>query len=122
MDIGHIVSFAHTSTEVESSYPRQERLRKGNPQRKTWNHFSEPSENFNAGEWECEIGAWEVYYPAESDEFCHILSGRMRLYDQHGEYREFSAGDSFVIPGGFIGVWETLQPLKKLYVIAKVRS
>ncbi len=29
----------------------------------------------------------------------------------------FSAGASFVIPAGFNGVWEVLEPTAKLYVI-----
>ena len=29
----------------------------------------------------------------------------------------FAAGASFVIPAGFRGVWEVLEPTSKLYVI-----
>ena len=34
-----------------------------------------------------------------------------------GKAETFKAGDSFVIPGGFAGTWETVQPVKKLYAI-----
>ena len=28
-----------------------------------------------------------------------------------------SAGESFVIPRGFVGTWEVVQPTKKIYVV-----
>ncbi|MFB9885871.1 cupin domain-containing protein [Balneatrix alpica] len=116
--IADLVSFADASTPASIDFPKPERLVKGNPQRTTWNHYSDSQERFHSGVWECEPGAWEVYYDENEDEFCYIVEGRFRLHDQQGQYKEFQAGDAFVIPGGFCGVWETLEKVKKLYVIA----
>ena len=31
--------------------------------------------------------------------------------------KEFGAGSTFALPAGFKGTWETLEPVKKIYVI-----
>ena len=54
------------------------------------------------------------------DEVCVILAGRVRLTNEAGEAREYTVGDSFVIPKGFKGTWETLEPVRKHYVIYDV--
>ena len=51
------------------------------------------------------------------EEVCIILEGRVRLTDLSGNAKEFGAGSTFVLPAGFKGTWETLEPVKKIYVI-----
>jgi uncharacterized cupin superfamily protein len=51
------------------------------------------------------------------DEFCYILEGRVRLTDAAGKVEEYKAGDAFMIPAGFKGTWETVEAVKKFYVI-----
>ncbi len=51
------------------------------------------------------------------NEFCHLTRGRIRIADASGQQWTFKAGDSFVIPAGFAGTWEVLEPTAKLYVI-----
>jgi uncharacterized cupin superfamily protein len=46
-----------------------------------------------------------------------ILEGCVRLTDLSGNAKEFGAGSTFVLPAGFKGTWETLEPVKKIYVI-----
>ena len=48
---------------------------------------------------------------------CVILEGRVRLTDLQGNAKEFAAGSTFVLPAGFKGTWETLEAVKKIYVI-----
>ena len=67
------------------------------------------------GVWECEPGAWRIYYTEE--EYCRILTGRSLLTNADGVVREVVAGDEFVIPGGFEGTWEVVERTRKLYVI-----
>lgn len=86
--IADIVSFADATTAPEIDHPRPERLVQGNPQRKTWNHYTDRNEQFFSGVWECEPGAWKVYYDANEDEFCYIVQGRFRLHDNRGGYRD----------------------------------
>ena len=42
-----------------------------------------------------------------------ILEDRMRLTDLSGNAKEFGAGSTLVLPTGFKGTWETLEPVKK---------
>ena len=46
-----------------------------------------------------------------------LLAGRIRLIHESGASIEFTAGEAFVIPAGFVGEWETLEDARKLYVI-----
>ena len=50
-------------------------------------------------------------------EFCHLLAGRVRLVDAAGIEAMFGPGESFVIPAGFEGLWEVLEPARKLYAV-----
>ena len=81
----------------------------------TYNHYTDPSEQFFAGIWHSSVGAKSVSYTEE--EVCVILEGRVRLTDLEGNAREFGAGNTFVLPAGFKGTWETLEAVKKIYVI-----
>ena len=53
-----------------------------------------------------------------------LASGKIaklnRLSDEAGRSREFRVGDSFVIPAGFRGIWETLASCRKHYVICRI--
>jgi uncharacterized protein len=81
----------------------------------TVNHYTDPTEQFFAGIWHSSVGAKSVNYTEE--EVCVILEGRVRLTDMSGRTKEFAAGSTFVLPAGFKGIWETLEAVKKIYVI-----
>ena len=49
--------------------------------------------------------------------FCQILEGVSIVRDKNGNERTLKAGDNFVIPAGFEGEWEVLEPCRKIYVI-----
>ena len=74
-----------------------------------------PTEQFFAGIWSSSVGAKNVSYTEE--EVCIILEGRVRLTDLSGNAKEFDPASTFVLPTGFKGTWETLEPVKKIYVI-----
>ncbi len=46
-----------------------------------------------------------------------MLAGRVRLTGDDGTEAMLVAGDSFVIPAGFTGVWEVLETARKLYAV-----
>jgi uncharacterized protein len=81
----------------------------------TLNHYTDTTEQFFAGIWQSSVGAKTVNYTEE--EVCVILEGRVRLTDLNGNAKEFGAGSTFALPAGFKGTWETLEPVKKIYVI-----
>jgi uncharacterized cupin superfamily protein len=41
----------------------------------------------------------------------------VRIVGDDGSESVFGAGDSFVIPAGFTGIWEVLEPARKLYAV-----
>ncbi|MBL8263677.1 MAG: cupin domain-containing protein [Xanthomonadaceae bacterium] len=102
-----------------SASPRQpvdrDRLVAGSPCQAVDNAYSSPDQAFHCGIWEGDVGAWRVRYTEH--ELCHMLAGRVRMTGDDGSDAVFSAGDSFVIPAGFEGLWEVLEPARKLYAV-----
>ena len=39
------------------------------------------------------------------------------MTDNKGQVFEYTAGDAFVIPAGFEGIWESLTPVTKIYAV-----
>ena len=91
------------------------RLVSGSPQQTVANAYSDPGNAFHCGVWEGDVGSWRVAYTEY--EFCHVLAGLIRLHSDDGSEVTLQAGDSFVIPAGFAGLWEVLEPARKLYAI-----
>jgi hypothetical protein len=93
--------------------PRAERLLSGQPLQSVQNHFNSANGQFSVGFWESEPGRWRVVY--SEDEYCEILSGRSLIYDESGNVKVVEAGDRFVIPAGFTGIWEVATTCRKVY-------
>lgn len=110
-----IVHFAKAIAEASTSRPAADRLLGGDPQQTIRNYFSDATGQFFAGVWESSPGRWRVQY--SENEFCHLTKGRVRINAPSGQSWTFGAGDSFVIPAGFAGIWEVLEPASKLYVV-----
>lgn len=72
---------------------------------------------FSSGFWSSEPIRRDIAY--KMDELCVILEGHVRLTDAAGHTESYRAGDVFVIPAGFTGVWESVEPTRKFYAIHK---
>lgn len=71
----------------------------------------------NLGIWECQPGGWPVINRPDT-EFTYIISGRARLTDDAtGEVTEVTGGDLVVLPPGWTGRWDVLEPVRKIYAI-----
>ena len=79
--------------------------------------YSNAEGRFKSGFWASEPGRAEVHY--QKDELCVIISGKVRLTDATGHAETYGAGDTFLIPAGFKGLWETVEPTRKFYAIHK---
>lgn len=77
--------------------------------------FSSENGAFTTGTWTHPGGVLEFEFTY--DEVCVLLQGHVRLTDHTGYTAEFKAGETFVIPKGFKGTWETLEPVRKHYII-----
>lgn len=73
------------------------------------------SGEFNAGIYQSTRGKWRISYT--EDEFCTLIEGRVRLTNDAGEIQEYAAPDSFIIPAGYQGTWESLSDVRKFFVI-----
>ena len=72
-----------------------------------------------AGFWDCEPGRWRIEMGATEHEYFHVIHGRARLFDEAGAVQEFGPGQAVVIPAGFKGSFEVLEPLRKHFVIVE---
>lgn len=108
-----LIRFGVNPPAVEEGKPAT--VLSGNPITRLQNYYSDPTGQFFAGIWESAIGKWSVNYTEE--EFCTFLAGQAILTDEDGTAETFVTGDAFIIPRGFKGTWETIEPVKKWYVI-----
>ena len=113
-----ILRFGANPPAVETSKPND--VVTGKPVTKVQNYFTDTTGQYFAGVWESTLGKWKVRY--SESEFCTILEGKCVLTDASGKAETFAKGESFVIPSGFTGTWETIEPVKKLYTIFEAKS
>jgi hypothetical protein len=106
----------------EFDHPRPERRVSGNPQRTTWNQYTNASGEVYAGIWDCEPGAWRIEMGPTEDELFTVLHGECQLIAECGNTVHCGAGESLLIPAGFRGVFEVLTALRKHYLIVERRS
>jgi uncharacterized cupin superfamily protein len=92
----------------------------GGASQRAWVLYEDPTRQFAAGLWECDEGLWTVRYT--ECEFVQMLAGRIRIVDAAQNVREVVAGESFVIPVGFRGTWEVLEPARKYFVTFEARG
>lgn len=95
--------------------PAPDRLISGNPQLKTWAQDEAHGALVHTGVWEATPGVTHSI-KGTTFEFCHILSGVVELTPEGGEPVTYKAGDSFVMKPGFVGVWKTIETVRKIYV------
>lgn len=102
----------------EVDHPKPERLLRGNPQRETWNLVDEAvTGRLYVGVWRCEPGHWRIEMGAGERELFTVLAGRCRVHADDGSFEEAGPGEAIVIPAGFRGSFEVLEPLTKTYAI-----
>jgi uncharacterized protein len=99
----------------KNSLPDPERLISGNPSFKTWAQDASKGEKVLTGVWEATPGETHSI-KGTTFEFCLILSGLIEIEEKGGEIRRYGAGDSFVMKPGFVGIWRTIETVRKIYV------
>ncbi|SIQ57890.1 hypothetical protein SAMN05880590_105235 [Rhizobium sp. RU35A] len=101
--------------EPKHALPAPERLISGSPAFKTWAQDSARNGTVNTGVWEATPGETHSI-KGETFEFCHILEGVIELTEQGKAPVIYRAGDSFVMKPGYVGVWKTIETVRKIYV------
>ena len=92
-----------------------ERLIAGDPAFKTWAQDVSMDDMVHTGVWEATPGETHSI-KGSTFEFCHILSGVIELKPDGGDAVTYKAGDSFVMKPGFVGIWKTIETVRKIYV------
>ena len=69
--------------------------------------------------YEAEPAKLKIDEPWPYDEFIYLLSGKLVLTDAKGEVTQYVAGESLVVPKGFLGIWEMQGNFRELVVIEK---
>jgi uncharacterized cupin superfamily protein len=99
----------------ESANPAPEKILAGIPRARVANQYTDGTQQFFCGLWSSTAGKWRIRYT--ENEFCVLIEGRVRIESITGEKHEFRAGDAFVVPSGYEGTWEVLEPSKKWYAV-----
>ncbi len=108
-----LIQFKGALPPGETYRPTDDRIVSGDPVQCAQNLFRSPDGRFNSGIWTAARGSWRVVF--SEAEFCHILEGTIVVHGDDGSEATFRAGDAFVTPAGFTGIWEVVEPAKKFY-------
>jgi uncharacterized cupin superfamily protein len=105
--------------EPVSDRPAAERSISGQPRRDTWNLVDATCAGavMSCGVWHSEPGHWRCTFGPDEHELFTVLEGRCRVHAADGSFQEAGPGQALFIPGGFVGSFEVLEPLKKTYAI-----
>ncbi|MGI9500762.1 MAG: cupin domain-containing protein [Geminicoccaceae bacterium] len=72
-------------------------------------------ETVQIGVWEADVSKTKLIdYPFT--EYVLMISGRVIVINDDGSYNEFAAGDTFVMPKGFTGIWDIRERMKKQHI------
>ena len=112
-----IVRFDAPNTPGVVDHPREDRREVGCPRRDTWSLYESADGLMTSGIWACEVGRWRIVFPPGKEEYFFVLQGHVRLHDVQGGWTDVQAGQGAVIPGGFEGAFEVLEPVRKHFVV-----
>ncbi len=73
------------------------------------------------GLWRSTERGWAVRDRGDT-EVVYILSGRARITGDDGTTTEVGPGHLFILPAGWSGRWDVLEPIEKLYVVIPRRQ
>lgn len=110
-----VIALADAGPAADSYRPDADRILSGDPVQTVSNQFASADGRFNCGIWTGATGSWRVSFT--ENEFCQLLEGVVAVRGDDGSERIFRAGDAFVMPAGFTGVWEIVEPAKKYYAV-----
>lgn len=80
--------------------------------------YKDPSGAFKTGFWSALAGP-PAAISYTMDELCMLLEGEVRITDAAGHAETYRAGDTFVIPNGFVGTWQTIADVRKFFAVFK---
>lgn len=70
-----------------------------------------------SGSWWCAAGGWPSLTPRSTTEVFFVFAGHGCLTDLDGLGHYFGPGDTVVLPKGWSGRWDVLQPIHKVWCV-----
>jgi uncharacterized cupin superfamily protein len=119
-DLPVIVRLRQATRAETYSKPEANRIDKGEAGRTVRSGSSDGAARCPAGVWDSAPGRWRVTHTA--NELSCITRGRVVIEDRLGRRWTFGAGDAFVVPAGFSGVWRVVESTSRLYAILESAS
>jgi uncharacterized cupin superfamily protein len=91
-------------------------LESGTPRQRGVEYFSDEKIGLTSGVWDCtpmtgHMGPYPVH------EFMIVLAGSVTIRDAKGKDTTIRAGESFILPKGFVCQWRQSEYMRKFYVI-----
>ncbi len=117
MELHTVQKLVEPTGPGEDYFVSPDKLVRGNPKQTLWTQYTDASGKFFAGIWRSEPGTWKVSYTEE--EYCHMLEGVSVITGADSPALTVRAGDSFVIPRGFVGTWEVVDRTTKRFVLCE---
>lgn len=71
----------------------------------------------NVGSWACTEGGFPGTANRPTTEFFYVMEGLCFLTGTDGVARRVGAGDTVVLPKGWSGRWDILEPIRKMFVV-----
>lgn len=117
----NIISLPSTPlSDTEWTDVAAEKVIEGSPKTTYKLIYSSASQEFHTGIWQSTPGKWNVNYT--EDEFCTLLEGKVILAGENNQEILFQAPESFIIPSGFKGTWESIGNVRKYFVVYEKTS
>jgi len=95
-----LVPFSQADSALSHDRPRPERLVRGNPVRTTWEHYANPTAKSRAACGPARSAHGRIAFDESSDEYFHVLEGRIRITDDAGDSCEFGPERGLRDPSG----------------------
>lgn len=74
-----------------------------------------------AGKWSCNAGRVAINgHPV--DEACFVIGGSVTITDDVGRAQTFQAGEAFLLPRGFRGLWSNSDGFAKIFMAVEGRG
>jgi uncharacterized cupin superfamily protein len=74
--------------------------------------FPVAADQFHTGHWASKICEFSANFT--ENEMCVLIEGEVNLTDTNGIVSQYKKGAFFVIPAGFVGPLESVQPVVKI--------
>jgi len=115
-----MIRFADITPDSKTHFPDEDKRLKGKPQRITNEYFLNNEHGVRAGTWEAEVGAYRVALGVTKHEFFHITKGKVQVSNPDGSAPvSYGVGDTGIIPPGFEGIFEIIEPAAKFWVVSE---